>query len=253
MSRFTVFPAIDLHEGQVVRLRQGDVRRQTIYHHDPAAVARRWLEAGARWIHVVNLDGAFENPDLANRSALEAILAIARKDFPHCRVQLGGGLRTLQSVQQALEAGVSRVVLGTAAVRSPEWVQQLLALYGPERVAVGLDTRGGKVMLRGWSEASDLDVQALAQRFAHMGLHTLIFTDITRDGMKTGINIAASQALADSTSLEVIASGGVRNLEDIRQAKAAGLAGVIIGRALYDGSVRLEEALEMQKEGREIC
>lgn len=253
MTSFTIFPAIDLHEGRVVRLMQGDLRRQTIYHHDPAMVARRWLEIGARWVHVVNLDGAFENPDLANRSALEAILAMVRRDFPHRWVQLGGGLRTLQSVQQALEAGVSRVVLGTAAVRSPEWVQQLLALYGPERVAVGLDGREGKIMLRGWSEASDLDVQALAQRFAHMGLRTIIFTDIARDGMKTGINIAVSQALADSTALEVIASGGVRNLEDIRQAKVAGLAGVIVGRALYDGSIRLEEALEIEKESLDIC
>jgi phosphoribosylformimino-5-aminoimidazole carboxamide ribotide isomerase len=246
MAEFTVYPAIDLHLGKVVRLAQGDLERQTVYGDDPAAAARRWLEAGASWLHVVNLDGAFENPDQANRSALEAILATAQETAPECKVQFGGGLRTLAGIVTALEAGVSRVVLGTAAVQSPELVEQALADYGPERIAVGLDARDGVVMVRGWTEDSALEAVDLAGRFASMGLRTVVFTDIARDGVGSGVNVDRTRSLAAETGLEVIASGGVHTLADIRRVQQAGLAGVIIGRSLYEGTVTLAEALKVK-------
>jgi phosphoribosylformimino-5-aminoimidazole carboxamide ribotide isomerase len=248
MCSFTVYPAIDLHNGQVVRLAQGDLNRQTVYHTDPAAAAQRWLRAGARWLHVVNLDGAFEHPDQANRQALAAILSTVSEAATGCRVQFGGGLRSMDAARQALDAGVNRIVLGTAAVQSPSLVEQILAQYGPEKAAVGLDARAGKVMLRGWTEDSALDATGLAQQFAKIGLRTLIFTDIARDGVGTGVNITASQALSQSSGLEVIASGGVRSLADVRQVQRASLAGVIIGRALFEGSFALEEALQLERD-----
>ena len=247
MGDFTIFPAIDLHMGKVVRLSQGDLERQTVYGSDPAATARSWLEAGASWLHVVNLDGAFESPDQVNLGALRAILAAVKDSTRGCQIQFGGGLRSLKSALQMLEAGVSRVVLGTAAVRSPEMVLHLLERSGPEQVAVGLDARQGKVMLRGWTEDSALQATDLATRFAQMGLRTVIFTDIARDGVGTGVNVAASQALAQASGLNVIASGGVNNLQDIQQVQRAGLKGVIVGRALYEGSVSLKEALKLER------
>ena len=247
MGEFTIYPAIDLHLGQVVRLSQGDLKRQTVYGDDPASTARGWLEAGASWLHVVNLDGAFENPDQANRRALEAILAAIQEIAPACRVQFGGGLRSLEAALQALDAGVSRVVLGTAAVHSPELVEELLDRCGPERIAVGLDARDGKVMLRGWTEDSALNANDLASRFAGLGLRTIVFTDIARDGVGRGVNIRASQTLAETSGMEVIASGGVYSLEDIHRVKQAGLKGVIIGRALYEGTVILKDALQLER------
>jgi len=246
MAGFTVYPAIDLHLGKVVRLAQGDLERQTVYGDDPAAAARRWLEAGASWLHVVNLDGAFENPDQANRSALRAILAAVQETVPESKVQFGGGLRGLAGISAALEAGVSRVVLGTAAVQSPELVEQALAQHGPERIAVGLDAKDGVVMVRGWTEDSALRSADLARRFASLGLRTVVFTDIARDGVGSGVNIDHTKALAEASGLEVIASGGVRTLADIRRVREAGLAGVIIGRSLYEGTVTLAEALKVR-------
>jgi phosphoribosylformimino-5-aminoimidazole carboxamide ribotide isomerase len=248
MTGFTIYPAIDLHAGQVVRLSQGDLKRQTVYSRDPGVTARCWLEAGARWLHVVNLDGAFENPDQANRAALRDILAATQSFSPIRQVQLGGGLRSLVAALQALESGVSRVVLGTAAVQSPELIRHLLEQCGAERVAVGLDARDGKVRLRGWTVDSTLNMEDLVQHFAGMGLRTVIYTDIARDGMGAGVNVAASLTLAQTSGLEVIASGGVHSLEDIQQVRQAGLSGVIVGRALYEGRLRLEEALALERE-----
>ena len=247
MGGFTIYPAIDLHQGQVVRLSQGDPDRQTVYGSEPAETARGWLEAGASWLHVVNLDGAFETPDQANLKALRDILSTVKEFSPGCRVQFGGGLRSLEAALRVLEAGVSRVVLGTAAVRSPELVSQLLQQFGPEQVAVGLDALDGKVMLRGWTEDSALRAKDLAEQFARMGLRTIVFTDIARDGVGTGVNVSASQALAQASGLEVIASGGVHSLEDIQRVQQAGLQGVIVGRALYEGSLILEEALQLER------
>lgn len=244
MSAFTIYPAIDLHQGQVVRLAQGDLARQTRYSSDPAGTARRWLDAGATWLHVVNLDGAFGQPDLANRKAVYEICAAASSYSPARQVQLGGGLRSLEALQQALETGVSRIVLGTAAIREPAMVEEAVTRFGSQRVAVGLDAKDGMAMLHGWTEAGGVDPIQAAKRLKQQGIKTIIYTDITRDGVGMGINLEATQELAKASGLAVIASGGVGSLEDIRQVKGLGLAGVIIGRALYEGKISLQEALQ---------
>lgn len=238
MSEFIVYPAIDLRAGQVVRLAQGDPDRQTIYANEPVAVAVRWQEAGARWLHVVNLDGAFGDDDQANRQALAQILA--QIEIP---VQFGGGLRTAADVDRALELGVSRAILGTAAVETPEVLSQSLSKHGPEALGVGIDARGGRVRVRGWLEIHPLEPLTLAAALREQGVRTVIFTNIARDGLGAGLDLATSVELARKTGLQIIASGGVGSLEDVKAAREAGLSGVIIGRALYDGRFALAEAL----------
>jgi phosphoribosylformimino-5-aminoimidazole carboxamide ribotide isomerase len=235
MGDFTVFPAIDLRGGQVVRLKEGDPGRQTTYSADPGATARRWLELGARWLHVVNLDGAFGEGDDLNRGALASVLAEA--SLKGGSVQFGGGLRSLEAARQALSLGVGRVVLGTLAVEQPGILAQLLAEFGPERIAAGLDAREGRVAVHGWQVDSGEPVLEAAQQMADLGVQWVIFTDIARDGMQRGINLEATRALADATKLKVIASGGAARLEEIEAVRSAGLAGVIVGKALYDGMI----------------
>jgi phosphoribosylformimino-5-aminoimidazole carboxamide ribotide isomerase len=250
MPEFTIYPAIDLRRGQVVRLQEGDPNRQTHYGSDPAAVARRWLSAGARWLHVVNLDGAFgeaspENPHQGakrNRQALQAILTAAQETG--AQVQFGGGLRSLVAVEDALQLGVTRVVLGTAVIEQPELLPTVLSRWGAERVAAGLDARGGLIQVRGWQTGTAIPAVDLAQRLSEQGLHCLVFTDIARDGLQTGLNLAATVELAQRTGLNVIASGGVSGWEDIRAASSAGLAGVIVGRALYEGKFEPQELFQ---------
>lgn len=234
-----VYPAIDLRHGQVVRLAQGDPRREKRYADNPLLVARRWQEAGARWVHVVNLDGAFDEDGQENQEALEHILTTG------LRVQFGGGLRTVAAVRLVLGLGVSRAVIGTAAVENPALVEAALAEFGAERIAIGIDTREGKVQTRGWQQATEVTPVALAHRWAGKGVRWIIFTDVTRDGMGSGINLAATMQLAAATKLHVIASGGVASLQDVQQAYDAGLSGIIIGRALYEGKVDLREALRI--------
>ena len=232
---FIIFPAIDLRQGQVVRLKEGDPNRQTHYSPDPARVACRWLDAGANWLHVVNLDGAFDQPDLANRRALEAVLKAAQEY--RVPVQFGGGMRSLKAVEAALEAGVSRALLGTLAVEQPELLGQMVSRWGAERIGASLDARGGKVAVRGWQQSSPLLAQEAALTLKTQGLRWLVFTDIARDGLQTGLNLPATVELAKASGLKVIASGGVSGMEDVAQARAAGLAGVIVGRALYEGAI----------------
>lgn len=234
-----VYPAIDLRGGKVVRLEQGDPARQTVYSSDPAETARRWLEAGTDWLHVVNLDGAFGESGDANLAALEAILDLG------ARVQFGGGLRSLEAVARALDLGVSRVVLGTLAVENPDAVAQALTWFGAEKIAAGIDARDGLVRTRGWQQDGGVPALDLALQMRTLGLRTVIFTDIRRDGLGGGLNLAASRELAQASGLEVIASGGVHTIEDVRAAKEAGLAGIIIGRALYEGTIELASALKV--------
>lgn len=238
---FTIYPAIDLRGGRVVRLKQGDPALMTAYSDDPAETARRWLTAGANWLHVVNLDGAFGENNSANRSALEAILAVA-KSFG-AQVQFGGGMRSLDAVGQVLDLGLSRVVLGTIAIEQPEIVANVLTRFGAERIAVGIDARQGLVRLRGWKNESGITAKELALQMRSLGLYTVIFTDIARDGLGNGLNISATSELAEASKLNVIASGGVHALEDVQAARDAKLAGVVIGRALYEGTINLSEAL----------
>lgn len=243
MSEFTVYPAIDLRAGQVVRLVQGDPQRQTVFSDDPGTMARHWIAAGARWLHVVNLDGAFEEQDNLNRAAIEQILQARRSFQPQPGVQLGGGLRTLGDIQRAFSSGVQRVILGTAAVEAPEVLAEAIERYTSTKVAVAVDVKDGKVRLRGWVSESQLDPLALCKNLAGQGVTQIIFTDVSRDGTGAGLNLATATTIAQATGLSVVVSGGVRTLEDVRQVRRRDLAGVIIGRALYDGAISLAEAL----------
>jgi phosphoribosylformimino-5-aminoimidazole carboxamide ribotide isomerase len=235
-----VYPAIDLLGGQVVRLLKGEAANRTVYSDDPVGVARRWREAGAAWLHVINLDGALGEAALN----LDLLAQLAAVGLP---IQFGGGIRSLDDVQAALDAGASRVIVGTLAVRQPEIVAEAVERFGAEALAAALDARDGKVATHGWGATSEQTPAALGARFAGMGLRHALYTDISRDGALTGVNVEATVELARATGLDVIASGGVSSLDDIRALKAAAtpIAGVIVGKALYDEVFTLESALDV--------
>jgi phosphoribosylformimino-5-aminoimidazole carboxamide ribotide isomerase len=241
-KEFLLFPAIDLRHGKVVRLSEGDPSRQTRYSDSPAGVAREWLNDGAKWLHVINLDGALEGDAFSNREALVDILKSAKEHGAF--VQYGGGIRSLDIAQELIDLGVQRVILGTLAVAQPDIVQQAVARWGSERVAVSLDARGSEVMVRGWRESGAVDIWTVAAHLKSAGLKWLIFTDVSRDGMQTGFNRDTTFELAWQSGLDVIAAGGVRSIDDILSAKQAFLGGIILGRALYEGNVDLKEAFE---------
>jgi phosphoribosylformimino-5-aminoimidazole carboxamide ribotide isomerase len=230
-----LYPAVDVQGGRVVRLRQGAADQATAYAEDPLAVAQGFARDGARWVHFVDLDRAFARGD--NRELARRFLAGAA--IP---VQVGGGLRTEEAIEEMLGWGATRVVIGTKAATDPALVDRLLARYGPERLAIGIDAKQGQVAVRGWTEVFDLSALELAERVRAQGARTVIYTDVARDGMLTGPDIAGAGALA-ARGLDVIASGGVASLEDLRSVRAAGLAGAIVGRALYEGRFTLVEAL----------
>jgi phosphoribosylformimino-5-aminoimidazole carboxamide ribotide isomerase len=236
---FIVYPAIDLRDGKVVRLKEGDPARMTAYSDDPVEIARRWMDDGAVWLHIVNLDGAFGEGDAANQVALESILKL------DAQVQFGGGLRSLDAISRALDLGVKRVVLGTVAVENPPVVADSLDRFGEDPIAVGIDARDGLVRVRGWKDNSRVSALDLALQARTLGVRTLILTDVSRDGLDTGLNITATRELADASGLDVIASGGVHALADVLGARDAGLSGVIIGRALYEGTIELKSALQV--------
>jgi phosphoribosylformimino-5-aminoimidazole carboxamide ribotide isomerase len=231
-----IYPAIDLRGGKVVRLKEGDPARD-----DPAETARRWLTMGAKWLHVVNLDGAFGEGDDANQMALISILKTAKEFGAH--VQFGGGLRSLDSIEKILSLGVSRAVLGTIAVEQPDVTVSALKIFGAGKIAVGIDARDGIVRVRGWQSDSGISAQDLALQMQTLSLRTVIFTDIRRDGLGSGLNIPSTRKLADDSGLDVIASGGVQTLDDVLAAKEADLSGVIVGRALYEGTIDLKAAI----------
>jgi phosphoribosylformimino-5-aminoimidazole carboxamide ribotide isomerase len=232
-----LYPAIDIRHGRVVRLSQGEPTRQTVYGDDPVAVAERFAEQGAAWIHLVDLDRAFGDGE--NLALVRRIVAAGSR----VRFQLGGGLRSLELVRAGLEQGVSRVVIGTAAAVDPAMVPAALAAHGAEQVAVGIDARDGRVAIRGWTETSSLPAEALARRVAGEGVRTIVYTDVARDGMLAGPDLDGARRL-QAAGPGVIASGGVAGADDIRAAREAGLAGVIVGRALYEGRLGLPAALE---------
>ena len=239
---FTLYPAIDLRAGKVVRLKEGDPARLTSYSDDPVQMARRWLSMGARWLHIVNLDGAFGDNDLVNQLAVRAILNVAA-EFG-AQIQFGGGLRSMDDIQNAIDLGISRVVLGTIAIQKPNVIIDALKIFGGEKIAVGIDARDGLVRVQGWTDNSGISAIDLARQMRTMGLCTVIFTDIGRDGLGSGLNIAATRELAEVSGLDVIASGGVHTIDDVIAARDANLAGVIIGRALYEETIDLKEALD---------
>ena len=231
-----VYPAIDLKDGKCVRLLRGEMSAATLYNDDPAAQAGAFEAAGAGWIHVVDLDGAFAGKP-ANGKAVAAILGAVK-----ARIQLGGGIRTLAAVEGWLGRGVARVVLGTVALTNPELVREACRRH-PGKVAIGIDARQGKVAVDGWARTSDMTAVDLARALEDAGAAALVYTDIDRDGAKTGVNLGATAALARAVTTPVIASGGVASLDDVAAVKADGkIAGVIVGRALYDGSIEPREA-----------
>ena len=239
MARFTIYPAIDIRGGRCVRLKQGDYAQETVYHEDPVEVAKEWAAQGAEWIHLVDLDGAKAGQPVND----ELIGRIARAvDVP---VQVGGGMRTLRDVEHMLGLGVSRVIIGTAAIEDREFTKQLLASRG-DRVAIGIDARDGYVATRGWLETSQVKAEDLAKELAAQGASTFIFTDISRDGMMGGPNVEAIVRLARVSGRSVIASGGVSryaDLESLARHADEGVSGAIVGKALYTGDIRLREAI----------
>jgi phosphoribosylformimino-5-aminoimidazole carboxamide ribotide isomerase len=236
-----LFPAIDLKNGEAVRLEQGDMARATIFHRDPAEQARTFAAQGFEYLHIVDLDGAFAGRPM-NAGAVERILAAVK--IP---VQLGGGIRDRATIEAWLGKGVARVIIGTAAVRDPALVTAAAKTF-PGRVAVGLDARDGKVAVEGWAKTSELSALEIGRRFEDAGVAAIVYTDIARDGMLKGLNLDATIALADALSIPVIASGGLASLDDVRAllaAQAQKLAGAIVGRALYDGRLDAAEALKL--------
>jgi phosphoribosylformimino-5-aminoimidazole carboxamide ribotide isomerase len=234
-----LFPAIDLKDGQCVRLKLGDMATATVYNADPAAQARAFEEQGFRWLHVVDLNGAFAGKSV-NGEAVGAILKATKNP-----VQLGGGIRTIPQIEDWLDRGLARVILGTVAVRDPNLVREACRKF-PEKIAVGIDARGGKVAVEGWAEASELGAIELAKKFEGAGVAAIVYTDIDRDGVLSGINWEATIGLANAVSIPVIASGGLASLDDIRRMTmpdARKLEGAISGRALYDGRIDPKEAL----------
>lgn len=234
-----LIPAIDLKQGQCVRLRQGRMDDSTVFSDDPVAMAGQWVKQGARRLHIVDLDGAFEGKPV-NADVIEAISAA----YPDLPIQIGGGIRTVETVEAYLEAGVSYVIIGTQAVKKPEFVTELCAEF-PGQVIVGIDAKNGMVAVQGWAESSDQSAQNLAARFEDQGVAAIVYTDISRDGMMQGVNVEATRKLAESITIPVIASGGVTNIDDIKHLSAveeSGIDGVIIGRALYEGTIDLASA-----------
>jgi len=242
MSNFTIFPAIDLRNGKIVRLTQGDPDRQTEYGDDPRKQAEQFKAEGADWVHVINLSGAFDEEASANLKALEAILAVGLK------VEFGGGIRDEETIRIPLEMGAERVFLGTAAIQNPALVDWGLARYGPQRIAADIGVRDGNVMIRGWQEATPLTMLEAGRRFKAQGLEWCVLTDVRRDGVGTGISVESAVELQSVTGLKVVASGGVSSLDDVRKVHEAGLAGVIIGRALYEGVMSLRAAVLAAKQ-----
>lgn len=240
-----IIPAIDLKEGKCVRLRQGRMEDETVFSDDPVAVAGRWVEEGARRLHIVDLDGAFAGRPVN----AEVIRAIAER-YPELPIQVGGGIRDADTVQAYLDAGVSYTIIGTKAVSAPHFINDL-CLEFPGHIIVGLDARDGKVAIDGWSKLSNHDVIDIAQRFENDGVSAIVYTDIGRDGMLSGVNVEATAALAAAVHIPVIASGGVTDLDDIRRLCAVadeGIEGVITGRALYEGTIDLAEAQALADE-----
>ncbi|MGI6434396.1 MAG: 1-(5-phosphoribosyl)-5-[(5-phosphoribosylamino)methylideneamino]imidazole-4-carboxamide isomerase [Syntrophomonadaceae bacterium] len=240
-----IYPAIDLKDGQCVRLVEGRADQKTVYSSQPAQVALDFQATGARYLHIVDLDGAFRGIP-QNGAAIQAIAAAI--DIPF---QVGGGLRSLEDVKRTLALGAERVIIGTRAVTSPDFVKELLASFGPDQILLGLDARDGKVAVQGWVEVSSLEAVEFGRYMYSLGIRTAVYTDISRDGRLSGPNIEAVKTMLEKTGLRIIASGGVTTLDNIRELKAlepAGIDGAIVGKALYDGKMDLSKALALAAE-----
>jgi phosphoribosylformimino-5-aminoimidazole carboxamide ribotide isomerase len=242
-----IIPAIDIKDGQCVRLKQGDMKSATVFSDDAGATAHHWVDAGAKRLHVVDLNGAFAGKP-RNAAAIKAIVGAVGNDIP---IQLGGGIRDLETVERYLDDGITYIVIGTAAVKNPGFLHEACDAF-PGHIIVGLDARDGKVATDGWSKLTGHDVIDLAKRFQDYGVEAVIYTDIGRDGMMTGINIEATVRLAKALTVPVIASGGLNSLDDVKRLCAVedeGIAGAITGRAVYEGTLDFKKALAQAKRG----
>jgi len=240
-----IFPAIDLRGGKVVRLREGDPNQQTIFSEQPLETAQRWIEQGAQWIHVVNLDGAFNQAN-HNLSVLEEVARLS------VSIQFGGGLRSLMDIERAFECGAQRVVLGTVALKEPHIVHEAIHRFGADAICVGLDARNGFITTHGWTETATITPVELGLRMAGIGVRHALFTDVSRDGALSGSNIQATIELAQQTTLQVIASGGVATLDELTLLSKSGVvAGAVIGMALYTEQFTLQEAIQITQQGYE--
>jgi phosphoribosylformimino-5-aminoimidazole carboxamide ribotide isomerase len=237
VNQFIVFPAIDLRNGKVVRLAQGDPNRQTVFGDDPLAWAERWQTEGAEWLHVINLSGAFEEESEANIIALKSILTTGMK------VEFGGGIRKQDHIRSVLDLGVTRVFLGTVTVQNPKLVDWAIEKFGPESIAGDIGAINGQVMVKGWQQATPLTVIEVGKNLSNQGVRWCVLTDVKRDGVGKGVDISGAVILQRETGLQVVASGGVSKISDVHSAYQGGLAGVIIGRALYDGDIALRDAI----------
>lgn len=234
-----VIPAIDLKDGACVRLRQGLMDDSTVYGDDPVQMAARWVEAGTRRLHLVDLNGAFDGKPING----EAVTSIA-KAYPELPIQIGGGIRNLKTIEHYIDAGVSYLIIGTKAVKEPEFVSEACRAF-PGHIIVGLDAKDGLVATDGWAEVSDIKATELAKRFEQDGVESIVYTDISRDGMMQGVNVEQTVTMAEASSIPVIASGGITNMDDIRALQAVaqkGILGAITGRAIYEGSLDVAEA-----------
>jgi phosphoribosylformimino-5-aminoimidazole carboxamide ribotide isomerase len=237
-----IWPAIDLRGGKCVRLQQGDYNRETVFGDDPASMARRWVDEGAEYLHLVDLDGARDGTS-ANQAAVAAILAAV--DIP---CELGGGVRDETTIKTWLEAGLHRLVIGTKALKEPDWFREMCRRY-PRQLVLGIDARNGRVATDGWLDVSDVSATELARQYADEPLAAIVYTDIAKDGMMAGTNLSAMQEMKEAVDVPVLASGGVTNVEDVRQLARLDMAGCIIGRALYEGTLTIADAVSAARIG----
>jgi phosphoribosylformimino-5-aminoimidazole carboxamide ribotide isomerase len=238
-NEFVILPAIDLRDGKVVRLEQGDPNRQTTFSDDPVFWAKKWRDLGANWLHIINLSGAFGEDETSNLHALEQIRAVGLK------VEFGGGVRALEKIDLLNALGVDRIFLGTIAILQPELVKTAIRLHGAEKIAGDIGAKNGKVMIKGWQESMPISVNQAGQDLYNAGVRWCVLTDVDRDGVGQGVNLESAIELQKNTGLQVVASGGVSRLDDVIKAKQAGVAGIIIGRALYNGQINLQDCFEI--------
>ena len=243
-----LFPAIDLKNGQCVRLYKGEMEKATVYNNSPAAQAQAFIDEGTEWIHVVDLDGAFAGEPV-NKNAVEEILQAAKNANHKVSVQLGGGIRNLETIERWLNMGLTRVILGTIAVKNPELVKQACKQF-PGKIVVGVDAKGGFVATEGWAEKSTLSITELAKKFEDCGVSAIVYTDISKDGVMQGADFEGTKQLAESVSIPIILSGGISSIPDLKKAKAlenSGVVGVISGKAIYEKAFTVKEAIEILK------
>lgn len=233
-----IYPAVDIKNGKCVRLKQGNFDDVTVYEQDPVKAAKKWIEQGASYLHIVDLDGAKQG-DSQNEQIIANIVKLS-----NVPVQTGGGVRSLEDIERKLSKGVARVILGTVAIKQPEIVEQAVQKFGADKIVVGIDAKNGNVAVAGWEEVSDVSALELCLKMKQYGVKTIIYTDIAKDGMMSGVNIDSTKELVQKTGMDIIASGGISNMQDLQNVQDIKAQGVIVGKALYQGTVKLDEIIK---------